>query len=206
MKNLTVRTGGETLPGDTLEYTIVAKNTGTDNSVGTVLVDDLPVGVTYVPGSLKITTGPNTGAKTDATGDDQGEYLAATRRVVVRLGTGANATTGGLLCGLSPAVCPAGSTDTSTVVFQVKVDATATGSLKNQAKITASGAKGAPSKDTPTDGDTTTPGSDPTVTPLDECLTDTDCASDARQADLRSRSRSRTSAPRSAPRTRTAAR
>ncbi|MBK7398901.1 MAG: DUF11 domain-containing protein [Myxococcales bacterium] len=175
VKNLAARAGGETLPGDTLEYTVVAKNTGTDNSVGTVLVDDLPVGVTYVPGSLKITTGPNTGAKTDATGDDQGEYLAATRRVVVRLGTGANATTGGLLCGLSPAVCPAGSTDTSTVVFQVKVDATATGSLKNQAKITASGAKGAPSKDTPTDGDTTTPGSDPTVTPLDECLTDTDC-------------------------------
>lgn len=175
VKNLTVRTGGETLPGDTLEYTIVAKNTGTDNSVNTVLVDDLPVGVTYVPGSLKITAGANVGAKTDAAGDDQGEYVAASRRVVVRLGTGANATTGGLLCGLSPAVCPSGSSDTSTVVFQVKVDTGATGSLKNQAKITASGAKGAPSKDTPTDGDTTTPGSDPTVTPLDECLSDADC-------------------------------
>jgi len=175
VKNLTLRTGGETLPGDTLEYTIVAKNTGTDNAVNVVLNDDLPSGVTYVPGSLKITAGPNLGAKTDVAADDQGEYVTSTRRVVVRLGTGANATTGGFLCGQAPAVCPAGGTDTSTVTFQVKVNSDATGSLLNQAKITASGAKGAPSKDTPTDGDTVTPGSDPTVTPIDQCLSDTDC-------------------------------
>ena len=76
--------GGSVLQGDVLEYTIVATNTGNDTSVRTVLTDSLPSGVTYVPGSIRISAGANTGAKTDAAGDDQAEYDAGTRRVVVR--------------------------------------------------------------------------------------------------------------------------
>jgi hypothetical protein len=72
----------------------------------------LPVGITYVPGSLQITAGSNIGTKTDALADDQGEYDAATRTITVRLGNGANGTVGGT-------VPPGGS---STIKFRVKID------------------------------------------------------------------------------------
>jgi gliding motility-associated-like protein len=87
--------GGVVLPGDILEYTIVGKNIGSDPSVNTYLTDTLEHNAIYIPGSLQVTYGPNTGAKTDATGDDQGEYFAATNTIKVRVGTGANSVTGG---------------------------------------------------------------------------------------------------------------
>ncbi|MEO8406713.1 MAG: hypothetical protein ABI480_19020, partial [Chitinophagaceae bacterium] len=87
--------GGAVQPGDILEYTIVGKNIGSDPSVNTFITDTLERNVDYVPGSLRVTVGPNTGTKTDAIGDDQGEYIAASRVVKVRTGTGANGTTGG---------------------------------------------------------------------------------------------------------------
>ena len=37
-------------PGDTLQYTINATNSGQDSSVGTVLTDTIPTGTTYVAG------------------------------------------------------------------------------------------------------------------------------------------------------------
>ena len=51
--------------------------------------------MTYVPGSLQITAGANTGAKTDAAADDQGDYNGGTNTVTFRLGTGASGTMGG---------------------------------------------------------------------------------------------------------------
>ena len=87
--------GGTVVPGDTLEYTMVVKNIGSDPSVNTYVVDSIASNLVYVPGTIKITYGPNTGPKTDVTLDDQGEYNAALRYVKVRVGTGANATTGG---------------------------------------------------------------------------------------------------------------
>ncbi|HSO00795.1 MAG TPA: hypothetical protein VLS89_21035, partial [Candidatus Nanopelagicales bacterium] len=118
----------------------------------TVLNDPLPAGVTYVPGSLAITSGANAGAKTDATGDDQGEYLSGTNTVRVRLGTGADATQGGTMVVGATAV----------VTFQVTVDASATGTISNQAIITAAGEQGAPQDDTPTDGNGPAGGAPPT--------------------------------------------
>src|SRR5262249_48794139 len=140
-----------------LEYTIVATNTGNDTAVRVVMNDTLPMGVTYVPGSIQITAGPNTGLKTDAAGDDQGEYEAANRRIVVPLGTGANSTH-------SRSIAIGEST---TVKFQVTIDPTATGIISNQAIITADGMRGNPTTNYPS-GNGMTPGS-PTTTPIDEC-------------------------------------
>ena len=157
--------GGSLLAGDTLQYTINVVNTGNDTSINTVLVDTLPTGVTYVPNSLSISSGPNAGAKTDATGDDQGDYNAATRTVTVRLGTGANATTGGTL--------PIDGT--SVVTFQVKINAGYSGSLQNQANISAGGLLGAPNATTPTDGNGPVAGAPPTTVIVDECESNAAC-------------------------------
>ncbi len=112
--------------GDLLEYTMSFTNTGDDNATNAVARDVLPAGVQYVPGSIQVTAGPNAGAKTDATGDDVAEYLAASRTVRVRLGTGANATTGGTLA----------KNVTSTVKFRATlVDASAGTSVDNVAQL-----------------------------------------------------------------------
>jgi uncharacterized repeat protein (TIGR01451 family) len=145
--------GGVVRIGDVLRYTVNVANTGSDTAVQTVLTDALPAGVTYVPGSLQITAGANAGPKTDASGDDQGEYLAASRTLVVRLGTGANATEGGTMT--------VGST--ATVTFDVTYDGTVPGTLSNQAVVTATGLNGSPSTDWPSDGNGGGSGQPPTT-------------------------------------------
>ncbi len=87
--------GDTLLPGEEVLYTITSTNTGNDNSILNVLTDPIPANMTYVPGSLVVNSGANAGAKTDAAGDDQAEFLTGPNRVVFRLGTGANAATGG---------------------------------------------------------------------------------------------------------------
>jgi uncharacterized repeat protein (TIGR01451 family)/uncharacterized protein (TIGR03382 family) len=163
----TVRDLTSTTPaaGDTLEYTIEVRNTGFDTSQATVLTDTLPAGVTFVPGSIEIVSGPNSGPKTDATDSDQAEYNAQARTLTVRLGTGANGTTGGSLL-----------RDQTTVVrFRVTIDAGTSGVIANQAIIRASGVSGAPATDFPTDGDPTTPGQQDTTIGIDQCQRDADC-------------------------------
>lgn len=157
--------GPPLLPGDTLEYTVTVTNTGNDASVGTVMTDELPDGVTYVPQSITISAGDNSGDKTDAAGDDQANYDAATRTIRVRLGQGANATQGGTL----------EIDETTEIKFQVTIDADASGSIANQAVVTASGELGAPSSDYPTDGNGNGMGVPPTVVVVDECAKNEDC-------------------------------
>src|SRR5262245_32875421 len=89
--------GGSVRPGDLLEYTVTARNVGTDAALQSVLRDTLAATLTYVAGSLRVAAGANVGAKTDAAGDDQMEYVPATRTVVARVGTGADAANGGRL-------------------------------------------------------------------------------------------------------------
>jgi uncharacterized repeat protein (TIGR01451 family)/MYXO-CTERM domain-containing protein len=163
-KTFTDLNGGGVFRNDIIEYSIVARNTGNDTALGVVLTDPLPVGVVYIPSSIRITTGANIGAKTDATGDDQGEYNAGTRTITVRLGTGANATVGGTML----------TTDTTTLTFQARVDTDGPSIIANQATIVASGQRGNPITGYPT-GNGSTPGT-PTDTPVDECLTNVDCA------------------------------
>ncbi len=158
--------GAPLLPGDVIEYTIVVTNTGNDTAVGTVLTDALPAQVSFVPGSLQITAGANAGVKTDGAMDDQCEFLAATKTVVCRLGTGATSAVGGQLA--------VGAT--TTVKLQVTVNAGAAGTISNQAVITAGGLQGAPPEDTPTDGNGPTSGAPPTEVVADQCVNDTQCA------------------------------
>jgi uncharacterized repeat protein (TIGR01451 family) len=157
--------GGVVSPGDTLEYTIVVANTGNDDSAGTVVTDVVPTGLTYVPGSLRVTSGPNAGTLTDQPGDDVGEYSASNHTVTVRVGTGATATNGGAVA--------IGAT--TTVVFRATIDATTYGLISNQAFIGASGKKGAPVSSTATDGNANGPGAPPTTIGVDQCQKDADC-------------------------------
>lgn len=144
--------GGNLQPGDELQYVIDVHNTGDDAAINTVLVDNLPPQVTYVPGTIEVIAGPNMGAKTDMPSDDQGEFDMANSRIVVRLGTGANATNGGTL----------DMGTTSTVRFKVKVNANSLGLIENQATITAAGQQGTPNTGYVTDGNGMAPGSPPT--------------------------------------------
>lgn len=82
-------------PGDVLRYSVTASNHGGIDAKLSAVTDALPADLTYVPGSLVITTGPGAGALTDAIGDDAGEYDPVTRQVSIRLGTGADALAGG---------------------------------------------------------------------------------------------------------------
>ncbi|VTR94757.1 cell surface protein : Internalin, putative OS=Chondromyces apiculatus DSM 436 GN=CAP_1014 PE=4 SV=1: Autotrns_rpt: Autotrns_rpt: Autotrns_rpt: Calx-beta: VCBS: VCBS [Gemmata massiliana] len=108
--------GGPLLAGDVVTYTVTVQNLGDDASVGSALAAALPTGVTYVPGSIHITSGSNTGTQTDATGDDAGGYDPVSRTVSVNLGTGAGSGGGGRI----------GIAETTTVTFQVIVNVGAT--------------------------------------------------------------------------------
>ena len=113
--------------GDELTYTVGMENTGQDGAANFVVSDPIPANTSYVPGSLEILTGPNAGVQTDAPGDDQAEFDTTNNRVVFRLGTGANATTGGLLA----------PNTASTVSFRVSVNTTGVplgATVENQAQ------------------------------------------------------------------------
>ena len=101
-------------PGDVLQYVITVRNltTASAPATGVIFSDAIPTNTVYVPGSLAIISGANSGAKTDTTGDDQAEFTGS---LTFRLGTGANAASGGTLL-------PGTSTQ---LRFRVEVDANA---------------------------------------------------------------------------------
>ncbi|HEX5631574.1 MAG TPA: hypothetical protein VFX50_00020, partial [Gemmatimonadales bacterium] len=147
--------GGAVRPGDVLEDTVTARNVGTDAALQTVLRDTLAPALTYVAGSLRVSAGANTGAKTDAAGDDQMEYTAASRVITARVGLGANASAGGQL-----------DVNASTsIVFRAQVTPPApTGTaVANQAVLACFGAQLGQPLDAVSDGDSLTAGEQPTV-------------------------------------------
>jgi uncharacterized repeat protein (TIGR01451 family) len=152
---------GSIVPGDVLEYTLNVVNNGNDTAVGVVVTDVVPTGVTYVANSTTI----DGVAKTDAAGDDQVNFTAASKTITARLGLLANATTGGTMV----------VNATSVVKFRVTVDGTASGTISNQANITASGLLGAPPSTTPTDGNGGAAGQPPTDVVVDQCTTNAQC-------------------------------
>ena len=107
--------GGQVNPGDQLEYTLVGKNIGSDISLNTFMSDTLDPRTSYVPNSISVFYGPNSGPKTDAYSDDQAEYDPINRVIIARIGTGANALNGG-----SVVNSPQG-TDSTVVKFRVQV-------------------------------------------------------------------------------------
>ncbi|WP_437967837.1 hypothetical protein WMF04_00435 [Sorangium sp. So ce260] len=162
--------GGGVTPGDTLEYTIIVANTGDDDAAEVELNDPLPPGVTYVPGSLEITAGPNMGGLTDGPGDDEGEYVGGPRTVRVRLGNGAGAAQGGSL----------GIGETTTVRFRVTIDPDTDGEIANQAIASGRSPEGGAAQAYPTDGNGAEPGAPPTAILVDS---DSDGISDGEERD-----------------------
>jgi uncharacterized repeat protein (TIGR01451 family) len=98
--------------GDVLTIAVKADSGGGSPATGTVLTSPLPAGVTFVPGSIRVVNGAATTTPTDGSRDDVGEYDPTARRVVVRLGNGATASTGGTLS----------TGEAGTVTYQVRVD------------------------------------------------------------------------------------
>ncbi|MET9465699.1 hypothetical protein ABZY44_12990 [Streptomyces sp. NPDC006544] len=117
--------------GDVITYRVTAKNEGGGEAEALTLSDAIPVGTTYLPGSLRIVEGPNAGVKSDRNGDDQAYFDAQGNQVVFRLGNGA---TGGQPGSLpSTATMPAGTT----VEYRVTIDeASADGQITNTATAT----------------------------------------------------------------------
>lgn len=110
-------------PGDTLQYTLNYVNTGQDAAVGVVSSDPLPADVSYVSGSLQ-SVNPVTGATTplsDNADADVGEYDAAAHTVRVRLGSGADGTTGGRMA-CSGTGCTDDGTSQASYTFRVTLD------------------------------------------------------------------------------------
>ncbi len=95
MKTVSDINGGTVGPGDTLLYTVSLSNSGNDSSTATTISDTLPFNAEYVPNSIKITSGPNTGNKTDASGDDQAEYVVVSGNKIVNVNIGKGATAAG---------------------------------------------------------------------------------------------------------------
>ena len=122
--------GGAFVPGDSLLYKITYTNTGNDSSTNSVIIDQIPTGATFIPGSIKI----NGVTKTDGAGDDEAEFDLINNKVTFRIGVGANAITGGNI----------GNTVNGNVEFKVVsagscVIVGCVGSLKNSAKISYNG-------------------------------------------------------------------
>ena len=106
--------GGLVQAGDTLEYTLIAKNQGSDISINTIVFDTLNYNIDFVPGSLNIVSGPNAGIKTDGVDSDQAEYNPITRKILFRIGTGANGSTGGSVINSATGI------DSTVVKFKVR--------------------------------------------------------------------------------------
>ena len=85
-------------PGDVLTYSIDYRAIGTQTANNLRISDVIPIGSSYVAGTLRLNGTP----LSDISGDDAGSYEAAANRVVVTLA----AVSGG---------------DTGTVSFQVRV-------------------------------------------------------------------------------------
>lgn len=123
--NLT-RVGTTAEVGDTLRYTVTTRNDGGNPALQPISSDVLATGLEFVPGSLRIVSGPGVGTLTGATGDDRGDFTAADRTVRVRLGDGGTATAGG-------SIAPGTATS---YTFDAKVNVSAAaGTVLNEARV-----------------------------------------------------------------------
>ncbi|WP_197076494.1 DUF11 domain-containing protein, partial [Luteimonas sp. FCS-9] len=105
----------EVRQGEEIEYVVAFTNNGQDGATSVVVTDPIPANTRYVPGSLTVVSNAGDaaiGGMSDAPGDDIAEYDAANNRVVFRIGTGADAATGGMLA----------PTESASVTFRVRVD------------------------------------------------------------------------------------
>ncbi|WP_334180303.1 DUF11 domain-containing protein [Pseudoxanthomonas sp.] len=128
---------GQARAGDRIRYTMTLQNTGQDNAVNVSIRDAIPANTDFEAGSLQVSAGANTGAKTDTVGDDVAE--AASNTTVFRVGTGADGSQGGLLRCQS---CIGTQPTSATVSFVVRVRADAADGavIRNLAQVSYTGA------------------------------------------------------------------
>lgn len=87
-------------PGEEITYTIKYKNIGDKDAINVIVTDNIPNYTDYVSNSMCLDTncdGKCDQTITDVEGDDQGEYDSQENIVKFRVGTGADATTGGVV-------------------------------------------------------------------------------------------------------------
>lgn len=121
--------------GEVLTYSLKGINLGPGNANNVFITDTLPNTVSYLSNSLRVISSPGItpGFKTDIAGDDIAEFIAtgSTRVVRFRLGSGANAASGGILA----------ANDTYDVEFKVTVNNPGSGSavptIINTARVQA---------------------------------------------------------------------
>lgn len=92
VKSVTDLNGGQTIPGDILEYTLTLTNPEPQPVGRTFVAEFIPPETDFVPGSIEITAGANAGKKTDAQDDDQADYYPGTNgggQINIGTGTGA---------------------------------------------------------------------------------------------------------------------
>lgn len=158
--------GGALRPGDVLEYSVTVANSGDEGAQSLRFTDVLPALLQYVPGSLEVTAGADAGPRTDAQGDDQAEFVAASNSLVFRLGQGANAVQGGQLA--------AGAQ--ISLRFRARIaqfsDCSVHLSIPNQGSVQADGAVNGQPASALTDGDPAAAGAQPVQVAVDmDCLT-----------------------------------
>jgi len=129
-KTATDLSGGSLTPGDSLRYQMSYNNVGNDASTNSRIIDNIPPGTAFKPGSIRI----NGVSKTDVAGDDEAEYELANNRIVYRLGVGANTVVGGEIA--------AGSS--GNVTFDIYAPSSCgilscNSTLRNRARMTYSG-------------------------------------------------------------------
>ena len=86
----TVSPEGEVSVGDELTYEVTVKNSGGDVAADMVIEDEIPEGTKYVPGSMKILSGPKAGDVTDEDDEDAGHF--AEEKVTINVGDLPNTT------------------------------------------------------------------------------------------------------------------
>lgn len=174
---LTVPAGADMLlPGDVVEYTATVRNVGEDGAKDLELEQKLPANLSYVAGSTRIVTGPGAGNKTDAGGDDEAEFDAATGVLRIRIGNGASGQAGGTLA----------TTDAPIVVrYQLKLSESAVGEVPNQiiAIATPESTAGATATTYPSSASSTP--NQATVVTVRECANNFDCTASAPVCDLK---------------------
>ena len=176
---LTYPQGVSTRPGDVIEFTSSTRNIGDAPGGEIVLTQALPLGLSYVPDSVRMTVAVEplqNGPKTDKLGDDQVDWEPLTGTLRIRLGKGAGPTQGGTLEPGEPPVV---------VKYQIRIDDKAFGNLPVQSLTTAvpvggvnSGPIAFPS------GDGTTPGA-PTLVSVPPCVANDDCSPGAPVCDTK---------------------
>ena len=128
-------------PNETLTYTLTGGNVGVGAAYNTIIEDTLPSNVTYIPGTLKIISSPDSaeiGPQTDPSGDDEAFVGVNNSKTFVEfyIGAGATDSSGGIL---QPG-------QTYSVSFEVLSPATQNqlSTVINTARITAQALSGDP--------------------------------------------------------------